>query len=136
MSAGRGIMLAFGVTGRKRHWQTERGPGDGSNLRGRPRPQQGETRWQCDADGVRQLRSVQCRDASSGASDGLDEASFGCAVRCDCILPALHDVVVEYGQLRRNTERCSRHRHAALCLATNILIVGKLITWRDQWCPS
>jgi transposase len=38
-----------------------------------------------------------------------------------------------YGQLRRNTDRRARHRHAALCLATVILIVGKLITWRNRW---
>ena len=38
-----------------------------------------------------------------------------------------------YGQLRRNTDRRNRHRHAALCLATVILIVGKLIAWRDRW---
>ena len=38
-----------------------------------------------------------------------------------------------YGQLRRNTDRRSRHRHAALCLATTVLIIGKLIDWRDRW---
>jgi transposase len=38
-----------------------------------------------------------------------------------------------YGQLRRNTDRRSRHRHAALCLATTVLIVGKLIDHRDRW---
>jgi transposase len=41
-----------------------------------------------------------------------------------------------YGQLRRNTDRRARHRHAALCLATTILIVGKLITYRDRWSPK
>jgi transposase len=41
-----------------------------------------------------------------------------------------------YGQLRRNTDRRARHRHAALCLATVILIVGKLITWRNRWSPA
>ena len=41
-----------------------------------------------------------------------------------------------YGQLRRNTDRKTCHRHAALCLATVILIVGKLITWRDRWSPT
>ena len=41
-----------------------------------------------------------------------------------------------YGQLRRNTDRRSRHRHAALCLATTILIVGKLIAWRNRWSPG
>ena len=37
------------------------------------------------------------------------------------------------GQLRRNTDRRARHRHAALCLATTILIIGKLLTHRDRW---
>jgi transposase len=41
-----------------------------------------------------------------------------------------------YGQLRRNTDRRARHRHAALCLATTVLIVGKLITYRDRWSPE
>jgi transposase len=41
-----------------------------------------------------------------------------------------------YGQLRRNTDRRARHRHAALCLATAILIIGRLITWRDRWSPT
>jgi transposase len=41
-----------------------------------------------------------------------------------------------YGQLRRNTDRKNRHRHAALCLATVVLIVGRLIDWRDRWNPS
>ena len=41
-----------------------------------------------------------------------------------------------YGQLRRNTDRRTRHRHAALCLATVVLIIGKLITWRDRWSPT
>jgi hypothetical protein len=41
-----------------------------------------------------------------------------------------------YGQLRRNTDRKNRHRHAALCLATVVLIVGRLLDWRDRWNPS
>src|SRR5215207_1909074 len=41
-----------------------------------------------------------------------------------------------YGQLRRNTDRRTHHRHAALCLATVVLIVGKLITWRDRWAAK
>ena len=41
-----------------------------------------------------------------------------------------------YGQLRRNTDRRVRHRHAALCLATVILIVGRLIDWRNRWSPT
>jgi transposase len=38
-----------------------------------------------------------------------------------------------YGQLRRNTDRRARHRHAALCLATTVLIVGRLIDWCNRW---
>jgi len=41
-----------------------------------------------------------------------------------------------YGQLRRNTDRRTRHRHAALCLATTVLIVGKLIDHRNRWSPE
>ena len=41
-----------------------------------------------------------------------------------------------YGQLRRNTDRRSRHRHAALCLATTVLIAGRLIDYRDRWSPA
>lgn len=41
-----------------------------------------------------------------------------------------------YGQLRRNTDRRARHRHAALCLATTVLIVGRLLNHRDRWSPT
>jgi hypothetical protein len=41
-----------------------------------------------------------------------------------------------YGQLRRNTDRRDKHRHAALCLATVVLIIGKLIAWRDRWSTA
>jgi hypothetical protein len=41
-----------------------------------------------------------------------------------------------YGHLRRNPDRRARHRHAALCLATTILIVGRLIDWRNRWNPT
>jgi hypothetical protein len=41
-----------------------------------------------------------------------------------------------YGQLRRSTDRRTRHRHAALCLASTVLIIGKLIDWRDRWSPD
>ena len=41
-----------------------------------------------------------------------------------------------YGQLRRNTDRRTRHRHAQLCLVTVFLITAKLIDWRDRWSPD
>jgi transposase len=40
-----------------------------------------------------------------------------------------------YGQLRRNTDRKTRHRLAALSLATTILITAKLIDWRNRTNP-
>jgi hypothetical protein len=36
--------------------------------------------------------------------------------------------------LRRNTDRKICHRHAAICLAVTVLIVGKLLTHRDRHC--
>jgi transposase len=41
-----------------------------------------------------------------------------------------------YGQLRRNTDRRNRHRHAALRLATTVLIIGRLIDHRNRWNPK
>jgi len=41
-----------------------------------------------------------------------------------------------YGQLRRNTDRRSQHRHAQLCLVAALLITAKLIDWRDRWSPD
>jgi transposase len=52
------------------------------------------------------------------------------------IVEATNSWLSNYGQLRRNTDRRARHRHAALCLATTILIVGKLLTYRDRWSPK
>ncbi len=41
-----------------------------------------------------------------------------------------------YGQLRRNTDRRKRHRHAALCLATTVIITGRLLDYRNRWSPE
>jgi hypothetical protein len=41
-----------------------------------------------------------------------------------------------YGQLRRSTDRRNRHRHAALQLATAVLIIGRLIDYRTRWSPK
>lgn len=51
------------------------------------------------------------------------------------IVEAANSWLSNYGQLRRNTDRKTTHRHAALCLATTVLIVGKLLTYRDRWSP-
>ena len=52
------------------------------------------------------------------------------------IVEATNSWLSNYGQLRRNTDRRFRHRHAALCLAVTILIVIKLIAWRDRYTPD
>ena len=49
------------------------------------------------------------------------------------IVEATNSWLSNYGQLRRNTDRRLRHRHAALCLAATIMIVVKLIAWRDRY---
>jgi transposase len=51
------------------------------------------------------------------------------------IVEATNSWLSNYGQLRRNTDRTERHRHAALCLATTVLIIGKLIAYRNRWSP-
>jgi len=38
-----------------------------------------------------------------------------------------------YGQLRRNTDRCTSHRLAQFAFAVAILLTGKLIDWRNRW---
>jgi transposase len=52
------------------------------------------------------------------------------------IVEATHTWWSNYGQLRRSTDRRTCHRHAALCLATVTLIVGRLIDWRNRWSPT
>jgi transposase len=41
-----------------------------------------------------------------------------------------------FGQLRRNTDRRSLHRLAQLGLAIVVLIIAKLIDWRNRWSPE
>jgi transposase len=48
------------------------------------------------------------------------------------VVERTHSWLTNYGQLRRNTDRKPEHRHAALCLATALLITAKLIDHRNQ----
>lgn len=52
------------------------------------------------------------------------------------IVESTNSWLSNYGQLRRSTDRRKAHRHAALCLATTILIAGKLLNYRDRWSPQ
>jgi transposase len=40
-----------------------------------------------------------------------------------------------FGQLRRNTDRRTRHRHAQLSLAVTLIITVKLLDWAHRWSP-
>lgn len=52
------------------------------------------------------------------------------------IVEATNSWLSNYGQLRRNTDRTNRHRHAQLCLVTTILITARLIDYRNQYMPD
>ena len=52
------------------------------------------------------------------------------------IVEAANSWLSNFGQLRRSTDRRTRHRHAALCLATTILVTMKLIVWRDRYLTT
>ncbi|MDF1597836.1 MAG: transposase, partial [Acidimicrobiia bacterium] len=52
------------------------------------------------------------------------------------IVEATNSWLSNYGQLRRNTDRRTRHRHAQLCLVATILITARLIDYRDRWSPE
>lgn len=41
-----------------------------------------------------------------------------------------------FGQMRRNTDRRSDHRHAQLCFVIALLITARLIDWRNRWSPA
>ena len=43
--------------------------------------------------------------------------------------------LINFGQLRRNTDRQGIHRLAQLALAITLLITAKLIDWRNRWSP-
>ena len=44
--------------------------------------------------------------------------------------------LLNFGQLRRNTDRRIQHRLAQLCLAIVLIITVKLINWRNRWNPT
>ena len=49
------------------------------------------------------------------------------------IVEAANGWLARYGQLHRNTDRKTPPRHAAICLAVTILIIGRLINHRDHY---
>lgn len=52
------------------------------------------------------------------------------------IVESTNSWLTNYGQLRRNTDRKTSHRHAQLCLVTALIIAIKLIDWRNRWSPK
>jgi transposase len=51
------------------------------------------------------------------------------------IVESANSWLTNYGQLRRNTDRRTSHRHAQLCFAAALIITIKLIDWRNRWSP-
>ena len=49
------------------------------------------------------------------------------------IVEATNSWLTDYGQIRRNTDTKTSHRHAAICLAITFLITARLITYRDKY---
>ena len=52
------------------------------------------------------------------------------------IVESANSWLSNYGQLRRNTDRRTDCRHAALRLAITIIITAKLIDWKNRWNPT
>jgi hypothetical protein len=52
------------------------------------------------------------------------------------IVEAANTLWSNCGQLRHDTDSGPQHRHAALCLATTVLIAGRLIDWRNRWSTT
>ncbi len=79
--------------------------------------------------GITEL-DVQRRDSKS------KHVTQPIALRLRWIVEALNSWWSNYGQLRRSTDRKTIHRQAALCLATTVLIIGKLLNYRNRWSPT
>lgn len=52
------------------------------------------------------------------------------------IVESTNSWLTNFGQLRRNTDRHTHHRHAQLCLAATIIITIRLIDWHNRWNPK
>lgn len=67
---------------------------------------------------------------------GADQPKTPMSLGLRWVVEGTNSWLSNYGQLRRNTDRTTRHRHAQLCLVTALLIAAKLIDWRDRWSPE
>ena len=67
---------------------------------------------------------------------GADTAKRPMTLGLRWVVEGTNSWLSNYGQLRRNTDRRTRHRHAQLCLVTTLLITAKLIDWRNRWSPE
>ena len=66
----------------------------------------------------------------------FDEQPWGISASGVRIVESTNSWLSNYGQLRRNTDRKTQHRHAQLCLVAAVLITARLIDWRDRWSPD
>lgn len=67
---------------------------------------------------------------------GIDQPKQPMRLGLRWIVEATNSWWSNYGQLRRSTDRRTRHRHAAIQLATTVLIIARLIDYRNRWQPE
>jgi len=82
----------------------------------------------------RGLDDLDIQRRAKKGDQGLVKAPLRLGLRW--VVEGTNSWLSNYGQLRRNTDRCNRHRHAQLCLVVALLITAKLIDWRDRWSPD
>jgi transposase len=84
----------------------------------------------------RQLAHIGIADACIQPRAGAKSTRHPMRLGLRWIVESTNSWLSNYGQLRRNTDRKPNCRHAALCLATTILITAKLIDHKNRWNPT
>ncbi len=73
--------------------------------------------------------AVIARKRMRGATDGKKKHSMGLRWPVE----RTNSWLSNFGQLRRNTDRKTIHRLAQFALAVALLLIAKLIDWRNRW---
>jgi hypothetical protein len=70
--------------------------------------------------------------SKSGERNHRQGLRTGSLLGCDGLLKQQHSWWSNYGQLRRSTDRKHSHRLAAIDLASTVIIIARLINYRDR----
>jgi transposase len=82
------------------------------------------------------LDDVVCaRQRREGKKTGASMAKRPVALGMRWPVERTNAWLVNFGQLRRNTDRTIAHRLTQMALVITLLITAKLIDWRDRWSP-